>query len=139
MGDLTKVVIDFEQSHLLFPRLVATVLGLLLLTILLRDRKRILNAGQTWRITLNRMDKPRFFGAIALTLMYFSSMVPVGNVWPNTGMGFLLCSVPFVFCVGALFMHDRPKRALGVLALIAIVGPTCVWWLFTYPFYLTLP
>lgn len=139
MGDLTKVTIDFEQSHLLFPKLVAVVLGLLLLAIVVRDRKRILNAGQMWRNTFFYMDKVRFFGALALTLLYFSLMVPIGNIWPNTGMGFLICSIPFVFGTGFLFMHERPKRALLTLAIIAVCGPSFVWWLFTYPFFLTLP
>ncbi|MEJ8475359.1 tripartite tricarboxylate transporter TctB family protein [Roseibium algae] len=139
MGSLTQVTINFETSHLLFPSLIAAVLGLLGLAILIRDRRRIAGSVRYWGDVLSRMDKMRFLGTITLTLIYFSLMVPVGNIWPNTGMGFLICSVPFVFLVGLLLMHDRAPRSLIPMVLTALIGPTFVWWLFTYPLFLTLP
>ena len=139
MQDLARVTIDFDTSHLIFPILIAIVLGLLGLAILIRDRRRIATAGGYWRETLAGMDKFRFFGTLGLVLLYFSLMVPVGDFWPNTGMGFLLCSVPFVFLSGLLFMHERSWRQILPVAIISVIAPTFVWWLFTYPFFLTLP
>lgn len=139
MGNLTQVTIDFKSSHTLFPTVIACVLAVLGLVIVIRDRQRILQAGATWRATFADMDKIRFFGALGLTLLYFSLMVPVGNIWPNTGMGFLICSIPFVLGSGLLFMHERTFRTIVPLAIVAAVGPTFVWWLFTYPLFLTLP
>ena len=139
MGDLTRVTIDFQTSHLIFPTIIAIVLGLLGLAIVIRDRARIAGAGSYWRASWSAMDKPRFLGALALTLLYFSLMVPVGDVWPNTGLGFLLCSIPYVLATGILFMHDRGFRHILPLLIVAVVGPTFVWWLFTYPLFLTLP
>ena len=134
-----NITIDFETSHLVFPTVIGVILATLGLAILIRDRRRIAAAGGYWRETLHWMDKKRFFGTLALTLIYFSLMVPVGNIWPNTGYGFLFSSIPFVFLSGLLFMHERTLRALIPLAIVAIVGPTFVWWLFTYPLFLTLP
>lgn len=139
MADLFAVSIDFDTSHLIFPRIIAVVLGLLGLAILIRDRRRIAGAGAYWRKTFAEMDRLRFIGALTLTLLYFSLMLPVGDFWPNTGMGFLLCSVPYVLLTGLLFMHERPLRAVLPLAIVALVAPTFVWWLFTYPFFMTLP
>ena len=139
MGFLTDVTIDFERSHLIFPTIIACVLAVLGLAILVRDRHRIAGAGAYWSGVLGRMDKMRFFGTLVLTLMYFSLMVPVGMIWPNTGMGFLLCSIPFVFLSGLLFMHDRTVRNIVPVAIVSLVAPPFVWWLFTYPFFLTLP
>ena len=139
MGNLTEVTIDFERSHLVFPTIIAVVLGLLGLAILIRDRRRIAGSGAYWRTTFAKMDRMRFFGTLGLTLAYFSLMVPVGDIWPNTGMGFLICSIPFVFLSGLLFMHDRTLRQIAPLAIVSVVAPTFVWWLFTYPFFLTLP
>ena len=51
---------------------------------------------------MGEMNKVRFFGTIAITVAYFLLMVPVGNLWPNTGLGFLICSIPYVFLTGAL-------------------------------------
>ena len=139
MGELTKVTVDFDTSHLLFPTLVACVIGLLGLAIVIRERHAILASGTYWKGVLSKIDKQRFFGTLVLTLVYFSLMIPVGNIWPNTGMGFLICSIPFVFLSGLLFMHDRSVRQSILLAVVAVVAPTFVWWLFTYPFFLTLP
>ncbi|PRY76620.1 tripartite tricarboxylate transporter TctB family protein [Yoonia maritima] len=139
MNDLTKVSIDFEQSHLVFPRLIAVVLAILLIAIIIRDHKRILNALPYWKGVFQNMDKMRFLGALGVTLLYFSLMVPVGNIWPNTGSGFLICSIPFVLIIGLLFMHERPMRSVISLSIVSVVGPVSVWWLFTYPFFLTLP
>lgn len=139
MDSLTQITIDFERSHLVFPRIVAVVLGLLLLAIVIRDRRRIVASGAYWHDVLDGMDKTRFLGTLVLTLLYFSSMVPVGEIWPNTGRGFLFCSIPFVMAIGLLYMHERTLRAIIPLAIVALIGPIFVWWMFTYPFFLTLP
>ncbi|MBF9036760.1 tripartite tricarboxylate transporter [Rhodobacterales bacterium HKCCE2091] len=139
MGSLTQVTIDFDTSHLVFPIIIGTVLGLLGLAILIRDRASIAAAPGYWRHIWQEMDKVRFFGTIVLTLAYFGAMVPVGNIWPNTGMGFLICSVPYVFAVGVLYLHDRRPRNLWPIALLAVIAPPLSWWLFSYVFFLALP
>ncbi|MBN9669624.1 tripartite tricarboxylate transporter TctB family protein [Roseibium aggregatum] len=139
MGTFTRVTIDFDTSHLLFPTIVSGVLALLGLAILIRDRRRIAGSAAYWRGVLARMDKMRFLGTLGLTLVYFSLMVPIGDFWPNTGLGFLICSVPFVFATGSLLSHDRDLKSLLPIAAISLTGPTFVWWLFTYPLFLTLP
>lgn len=139
MQDLTRVTVDFETSHLIFPTLVAIVLAILGVAIIVSNRREIATAGAHWRGVLSRMDKLRFFGTIALTVLYFSLMVPVGDFWPNTGLGFLICSIPYVFLTGILFMHERPLRAVVPVAVTAVIGPSFVWWLFTDLFFLTLP
>jgi hypothetical protein len=85
------------------------------------------------------MDKPRFLGTLILIIAYFLLMVPVGDFWPNTGMGFLLCSIPFVMLSGLLFMRDRSVRKALPLAVVAVVTPLFIWWLFSEIFFLTLP
>lgn len=139
MGELTRISIDFESSHLIFPIIIACLLVALGFVILVRERKRVAASGRHWAEIMEKMDKVRFFGTIALTLIYFSLMVPVGDIWPNTGMGFLLCSMPFVFLTGLLFLHDRDARSVITVAAVALVVPTLVWWLFTEVFFLTLP
>ncbi|WP_102222889.1 tripartite tricarboxylate transporter TctB family protein [Acidimangrovimonas sediminis] len=139
MADLFKVHINFATSQLIFPTIIACVLAVLGIAIAITHRHRIAGAGAHWRAIAGRMDKMRFFGAIGLTLVYFSTMQPVGNLWPNTGMGFLLTSIPFVFLCGVLFLHDRrPGNMIG-LTVAALVAPTLVWWVFADLFFLTLP
>lgn len=139
MGDLTKVTIDFQTSHLLFPIIIGCVLAVLGLAIIIRERRQIAGAGAHWRTIFAQMNKVQFLGTLALTLVYFSLMVPVGNVWPNTGLGFLFCSIPFVFLAGLLFMHNRSAQPVLVLAAVSLCIPSLIWWLFTEVFFLTLP
>ncbi|PZX14438.1 tripartite tricarboxylate transporter TctB family protein [Palleronia aestuarii] len=139
MDNLTRVTIDFQTSHLIFPIMIAVLLGLLGLAILVRDRAAILGSGRMWAATFREMDKPRFLGTLALTVVYFLLMVPVGNIWPNTGYGFLICSVPYVIVLGLLFMHERTPAKLGAMLAVALVAPPLIWWLFSEVFFLTLP
>ncbi|SDE49497.1 Tripartite tricarboxylate transporter TctB family protein [Paracoccus isoporae] len=139
MSELLRVTVDFDRSHLIFPTLIGGILILLGLAILLTHRRAITGAGAMWAETLAGMDKIRFFGTLVLTIVYFLLMVPVGNLWPNTGLGFLICSIPFVALIGILYMHERDARGLVPMLIVSVVAPTIVWWLFTYVFALTLP
>lgn len=139
MGEWTRVKVDFATSHLIFPTLIGIILLVLGAAILVTQRRSVLASGAMWRETFAKMDKPRFLGGLALTILYFSLMVPVGDFWPNTGMGFLLCSIPFVALTGILFMHERTLRTIVPVLIVALAGPLLVWWLFNDIFYLTLP
>jgi len=139
MGGVTSVSINFDTSHLVFPTIIGIVLALLGLAIVIRDRARIAGAPAHWGRLWTQMDKPRFFGTLVLMLVYFGLMVPVGNIWPNTGMGFLICSIPFIFAIGVLYLHDRSPRAMLPVAILALVAPPLTWWLFFHVFFLSLP
>lgn len=139
MADLLAVTINFDRSHLIFPWLIGCILLLLGVAILITRRRAILNSGGMWAETFARMDKPRFFGTIILTVIYFLLMVPIGDIWPNTGLGFLICSIPFVLLISILYMHDRAPRGMVPVLIVSVAAPTLVWWLFTYVFALTLP
>ncbi|MBO0903007.1 tripartite tricarboxylate transporter TctB family protein [Jiella sonneratiae] len=139
MGDLTHVTVDFSRSHLIFPEVIGTILVILAVAILIRDRRRAMGSGRYWREIFARMDKLRFFGTLLLTVVYFSAMEPVGYRFPNLGLGFLFCSIPYLFAVGFLYLHHRTFRAALPVAAMALVAPTLVWWLFGSVFLLTLP
>ena len=139
MGDLTRVTIDFQTSHLIFPTLIGAVLALLGLAILLTRYRAILAAPGYWADVLRDMDRRRFFGTLAMVLVYFGAMEPLGQLWPNRGFGFLFCSIPFLFLNGLLLLRNRRPVALAVLALVSLIAPVLTWWLFGEVFFLTLP
>lgn len=139
MSELMRVTVDFDRSHLIFPTLIGVILVLLGLAILLTHRHAIAGSGAMWGRIFTGMDKTRFLGTLALSVIYFLLMVPVGNIWPNTGLGFLICSIPFVALISMLYMHERGARALLPVVIVSVLAPTIVWWLFTYIFALTLP
>jgi hypothetical protein len=139
MSELTRVTIDFQTSHLVFPMLVGCVLLALGTAILLTRWRAIAGSGQYWSRILATTDKLRFFGTIVLTLIYFLVMVPVGDFWPNTGMGFLLCSIPYLMLCGLLYLREWSARLVATLGIVAVVAPILVWWVFADVFFLTLP
>ena len=139
MGGLTRVSIDFSTSHLVFPAIIGAVLLVLGLAIVATRWRQLAGAGGYWAGVMAATDKPRFFGTIALTLVYFLLMVPVGDFWPNTGMGFLLCSIPYVALMGLLYLHEKTRALLLALGIVSLVAPLIVWWVFANVFFLTLP
>jgi hypothetical protein len=119
--------------------LVGCVLLALGTAILLTRWRAIAGSGQHWSRILAATDKLRFFGTIVLTLIYFLVMVPVGDFWPNTGMGFLLCSIPYLMLCGLLYLREWSARLVATLGIVAVVAPILVWWVFADVFFLTLP
>lgn len=136
---MTQVTIDFQTSHLIFPSLIGGMLVLLGLAIAATHWRAVAGAGHYWSAIMRNMDKSRFLGTVVLTIAYFSLMVPVGDLWPNTGLGFLICSIPFIGLTGLLFMHERKTGPVVTLIAVALLAPTFVWWLFGQVFFLTLP
>ena len=51
MADLLSVSINFETSHLLFPKLIGAILLLLGAAILVTHRRAIMNSGAMWSRT----------------------------------------------------------------------------------------
>lgn len=142
-ADLFKVNVAFNQSHLLFPSIVEWVLGLLLLAIAVVHGPQLLaqwrNGALKKRVTHWQVDKKRFFGSIVLTLVYFAAMEPVGIVYPNSGVGFLLSSILYGFALSLLFVHDNSRRKMVLMALSSVLTPAIVWLVFSHIFKITLP
>lgn len=142
-ADLLKVQIDFDRSHLLFPTIIEWVLAALALAIIATRGRQWLASWrgcslgarmQGWQI-----DKRRLFGCLILTPMYFAAMEPVGSIYPNVGVGFLLTSWVYGFALSWLFVHDNNRRKTVLMALNALIVPTLVWLVFAHLFRITLP
>lgn len=136
---MLEVQIDFNNSHWFFPTIVCVVLLMLLLAIVVTRRRQIALALSQQPFWPAGIDKLRFFGTLILTVGYFAALQPVGDRFPNTGLGFLICSIPFLFLLGCLYLHQHgPRQLLGVL-LCALIAPTTIWYLFSQILTITLP
>ncbi len=143
LADLFKVHVVFDQSHLLFPAIVEWVLGILLLAILVVHGPELLaqwrHGALKDRMAKWQVDKRRLFGSVVLTAVYFAAMEPVGRIYPNSGVGFLLTSIIYGFALSWLFVHDNNRRKTLLMGLSSIITPTAVWLLFAHVFRITLP
>ncbi len=143
LSSLLEVSIDFDQSHLFFPTLVITLTALMAIWLLLANFKRVaarVKSGDARLALLDQnADKLRFFGTLVLVVVYFWSMDVVGQLFPNTGMGFLLTSIPFMFLLSLLYVHGITRRVLLGIGLNSIIAPLAAWYLLGQLFAITLP
>jgi len=138
-----KVQVDFEKSHLIFPTIIEWLLAGLALAIVVTHGRRWVTAWRGApigaRIRGWDVDNKRLFGCLLLTPAYFAAMEPVGSLYPNTGIGFLLTSIVYVFALSWLFVRDNHRRKTIAMALNALITPTLVWFVFAHIFRITLP
>lgn len=142
-SDLFKVHIEFNQSHLFFPRIVEwTLLGLLLAIAVVHGPELLAqwrNGAVKSRLSQWQVDKRRLFGCLALTAVYFIAMEPVGRLYPNSGIGFLLTSIAYGFALSWLFVHGINRRKIFLMAMSSVITPFLVWLVFSHLFKITLP
>ncbi|WP_110677228.1 tripartite tricarboxylate transporter TctB family protein [Salinicola sp. RZ23] len=140
---LFDVTIDFSQSHLFFPRIVTTLLGILLVMILVTRYRRIVpalrHAGRVVGGREGSFDRKRFFGTLVLVTLYFYLMGGLSDVFPNTGYSFLIMSVLFVFSLSLLYAERLSRRILLIITLNALIAPAIAWYVLAQLFRITLP
>lgn len=138
-----EISIDFQKSHLFFPTIVMWVLLVLLAAIFIiygLPLLRALSSGEkTLSFSAKDFDKLRFFGTIVLTIAYFLSMDYVGNFFPNMGLGFLLMSIPFMFLLSLLYVHNLDRRKFLLISLNSMISPGVAWYVLANLFNISLP
>jgi hypothetical protein len=141
--EFLRVTIDFDQSHLFFPRIVTWVLvALVLFAVVARHRAFVRNWGGMCRdcaAAAKTFDVKRFGATLALLVVYAVAMDQLSYVWPNTGLSFLFCSMAFMAAMSLLYVHDLSRRKLLVIGLSSVLAPLVVWYALAKLFYLTLP
>lgn len=142
-SELFTVTIVFEQSHLFFPRIIHWVLLLLFLLILVFVGRPYLQAvksgSRSLPFTEGQFDQFRFFGTLVLTVVYFVLMESVGEYFPNTGLGFLIVSIPYMFLLSLIYLHHRDRRHLVIISINSLVAPVVAWYVLARVFGITLP
>ena len=84
-------------------------------------------------------DKIRLFGTIIGVVIYFVLMDYVGTLFPNTGLGFLLVSIPFMLFLSLLYVHDLDRRKAIIILLNSTIAPVTAWYILGNLFNITLP
>ena len=141
--EFLRVTIDFDQSHLFFPRIVGWVLVVLLCLALVARRRELVRAAAGLRGSLGAaiesLDLKTFGGTIGLLIAYIVVMDRLSDVWPNTGLSFLVCSMVFMASLSLLYLHDRTRRKVAFAIVCAVLAPFVVWYALAKLFFLTLP
>jgi len=140
---LLQVKIVFAQSHLFFPRIINWMLLIMFVVIVVVQGIPYLREVRAGRKQLpfvgGHFDYLRFFGTIGLTIAYFMLLDPVGDFFPNTGLGFLLMSIPYMLLLSWLYLYQRNRRHLLLAAVHAVLAPLIAWYVLGQLFNVTLP
>ena len=142
-SSLFKIKINFAESHTFFPTIVFWSLLFLLLLIFIFNGipyLRDLRSGKRQlKLSAAHIDKFRLLGTLALTVVYFVLMDYVGTFFPNTGLGFLIVSMPFILLLSMLYIHDVTRRKIVIVVLNAVIAPSIAWIVLAKMFNITLP
>lgn len=140
---LFDVTIEFDQSHLFFPRIVTWTLLIMLGIIVIKEHKSIVpslrKAGSAVFSRGGDFDRFRFFGTLVLMIAYIYLMDVVGSIFPNTGYGFLFVSVPFIFLLSLLLVDKKSRRNILIITANAVLAPVLAWYVLSQLFNITLP
>lgn len=145
-SDFFSIAIDFEKSHLFFPRIMVGVIILLLLIIGLQNLIKRLRAGNLkeslkgFRFFEENYDKIKLYGSMISVGIYFYLMDFIGRFFPNQGLGFLISSIPFMFIMSFLFIgKENFKNHRTSILISSVATPLLAWILFGKIFFITLP
>ncbi|WP_319483862.1 tripartite tricarboxylate transporter TctB family protein [uncultured Cohaesibacter sp.] len=142
-NSLFKVSIDFSQSHLFFPHIIHWILLILAVLIALTSGPKLLRQMREKKKEDKQAGPPtdwvRLLGTLVLTIIYFSLMETVGDLFPNEGFGFLFTSIPFMFLLSVLFVHQPGRREFVTITLSSIISPAVAWYVLAQMFNITLP
>jgi len=132
---LLRLTVQYSTSHMFFPKIVIGILIVLGIIILLmnivsrvKSKKPLLD--QDRRFFVKGYDKLKFFGSIALFILYIYCLKP---------LGFLYASILFIFLFNVLFCGTLRKKSLVISAAVSVISSVTVWYLFGIVFRITLP
>ncbi len=143
LPSLLTVPVDFDKSHLFFPMIVQWILLILLVVIAAvygAPMIRGLKSGDR-KISpfVEHYDKLRFYGTLGLTVIYFTAMDYVGSYFPNMGFGFLFMSIPFMFVLSLLYVHEMNRRKFITITMNSVISPVIAWYVLGNLFNISLP
>lgn len=135
--------IAFERSHLFFPRMVTALLGVLGFLVVMKNRSGIVK----WLGRLAGLEAGERSGAkrgilwatVVLTFLYLSAMYLIGRALPNTGLGFLISSIGYLFALSTLLGRPRGTRRLVFTAAHSLLAPALAWFVMVQLFGISLP
>lgn len=137
---MLNVSIDFAESHWFFPKIVITCIVILLAVILVKERKTIAKsvAGFSMKSILNHENYKAYL-FLALLSVYILAMEALGELFPNTGYAFLICTIPLMFVIPLLIEKEISKRKLMFIAVNSVLSPIIAWVVLGQLFAITLP
>lgn len=137
---MLNVSIDFESSHLFFPRIVLVCIVFIGAIIVFQEKERIVESLKGFAIgKLINGGNYKSYIFIVLMSAYILGMQAVSEIFPNTGYAFLILTIPLMFIIPLLIESDITKKKLIYMVINAVLSPIIVWVVLGQLFNITLP
>lgn len=134
LNDLLTVNIQYNEYHLVFPRIILAVLLILLAAIGIQRVIKSFKNGTLKRPKFNfwaeNYDRRKLFGTVGLLLVY---------VFFLEFTGFILSSIIFMFVLTILLRGDLKRNTLVISLINSVATSVLAWFFFGYLFDITLP
>ncbi|MGY4691092.1 tripartite tricarboxylate transporter TctB family protein [Salibacterium sp. K-3] len=134
MKDLFTIELQFSENHLIFPRIILTILIVLGVLLVLQTIIQKVKSGRLkkWDFTFfeKNYDKLKFYGTIVLLLAYGLSL---------EALGFVASSIIFMFLITLLFLGHVKGKAILISLINSVATTIIIWFVFGQMFDITLP
>lgn len=123
----------YSTAHLLVPKIIGAVLVVLLIAILINECIFVKKNGiskEKKPFFAKNMDKTKLFGSFGLFVVYIALL---------EHLGFLITSILAMLGFNLIFEGKKEKKSLIISAVISVIFPTFLWFIFGYVFNITLP
>lgn len=134
MKDLLTLEITFSESHTVFPKIVLSILILLLILITVNKIRERAKEGRllkfNFKFFIDNYDKLKFYGTVFLLAAYGLTLEP---------LGFLLSSIIFIFLIMLLYIGNLKRKSILISLSNSLVTSFVIWILFGRIFDITLP
>ncbi len=135
MADLFRIKVVYSTSHLLFPKIIITILIILAVIMLLQ---RIVDTKKNKKPFFNKefkffdkdCDKVKLAGSAILLVAYCVAM---------NYIGFIAGSIIFISLFHILYAEKRTLKRILTSIGISSVETLLVWYVFSQLLYVTLP
>lgn len=128
-----KINYVHSTAHLLMPKIVGTILVILLVAILVCDYLKAKKSGEKKERSpffIEGFDKLKLFGSFGLFAVYIALLEP---------LGFLVSSILAMFGFNLVFESSTDKKSILISGIASVVFPVLLWFVFGYVFNITLP
>lgn len=134
MKDFLTLEITFSESHTVFPKIILTLLIILLALITLNKiRERVKERKGmkfNFKFFTDNYDKLKLYGTLILLAAYGILLEP---------LGFLLSSILFIFLIMLLYIGNLKRKSILISLSNSLATSFIIWILFGQIFNITLP
>lgn len=130
--DFFTIDLSYSNYHLIFPRIIITILIILGVFLLITNLKRIRKeVGKfQFKFFTENYDKVKFYGTIILLILYGATLEVIGFV-PTT--------IIFMVLITLLYIGNIRKKSIVVSLSNSLATTIVIWYVFGQLFDITLP